>query len=197
MRVRPFSLRLVLPSLLIAFIVGAGVMSSRDTAYGHPGPHSHPEQRMLDKLNFRDAWWLQGEPPPQEPTPLIADNFDVLGHSDLGSLPGNFSHGDVWVHGDFAYVGSLECGHGVSIVDVSDLEEPRLIGTVAATENENTEDVVVRRVKTKKFRGDLLATGMQGPPARCFQFEPPPDGGPPPEPPHTEGGVQQIGRAHV
>ena len=190
MRVRPLSLRLVLPSLVTALSIAAGVLGSHDDASGHPGQHTHPGQQPLDKYNFRDAWWLQGEPPPQEPTPLVADNFEVLGHSDLGRPAGVDSHGDVWVHRNFAYVGSLECGHGVSIVDVSDLEEPRLIGTLAATENENTEDVVVRRVRTKKFRGDLLATGMQGPPARCFQFEPPPDGGPPPEPPHSEGGVQ-------
>jgi len=185
MRTLPFrSLRLILPSFLIAFIVAAGLLASRDTASGHPGhPHAQ-DQVKLDELNIRDAWWLQSQPEPEQPADLVAENFDVLGHTDLGSSPGNFSHGDVWVHGDFAYVGSLECGHGVSIVDVSDLEEPRLLGTLAATEGENTEDVVVRRVKTKSFRGDLLATGMQS--FRCFQGEPPPD----PMPAPTEGGVQ-------
>jgi hypothetical protein len=183
-------LRRILPLFLAIFILAAGLLASQDVASGHPGDHSHPGRQALDKHNWRDAWWLHGDHPPLEPSPLIADNFEVHGHSDLGVPPGTDAHGDVWAHGDFAYVGSLICGRGVSIVDVSDLDEPQLIGTLAATPDENTEDVVVRRVKTKRFKGDLLAVGMQGPPARCFFPEAPPDEGPSPEPPHTEGGVQ-------
>lgn len=41
-------------------------------------------------------------------------------------------NGDVWVHGNFAYVGTwaIPCGGtGVRIVDVSDLRNPELIAT--------------------------------------------------------------------
>ena len=50
-------------------------------------------------------------------------NFRVLGHNDLGLSESN---GDVWVHGNFAYVGTWAdpCnGRGVKILDVSDLSE--------------------------------------------------------------------------
>src|SRR3990172_662092 len=95
------------------------------------------------------------------PAAAVADNFKVLGHHDLGALDTN---GDVWAHGNFAYVGtwSIPCsGLGVKVVDVSDLRAPRMIGRVAARAGTSAEDVVVRRVKTRYFRGDLLAVGIQ------------------------------------
>lgn len=36
-------------------------------------------------------------------TGVVARNFEVLGHNDLGNRDTN---GDVWVHGNFAYVGT-------------------------------------------------------------------------------------------
>jgi len=93
--------------------------------------------------------------------PLVENNFRVLGHSDLGGLDTN---GDVWVHGAYAYVGtwSAPCdGRGVKIVDVSDLENPQLIGRLGARPGTSAEDVVVRRVSTPFFSGDLLALGIQ------------------------------------
>jgi len=95
------------------------------------------------------------------PAAAVADNFKVLGHHDLGALDTN---GDVWAHGNFAYVGtwSIPCsGLGVKVVDVSNLGAPRLIGRLAARPGTSAEDVVVRRVKTQLFRGDLLAVGIQ------------------------------------
>ena len=94
-------------------------------------------------------------------TAMVANNFRVLGHDDLGAVD---THGDVWVHGDFAYVGtwSEPCsGLGVKIVDVSNLRAPRMIGRLAAREGTSAEDVVVRSVRTPYFHGDLLATGIQ------------------------------------
>ena len=73
-------------------------------------------------------------------------------------------NGDVWVHGDFAYVGTwvIPCnGRGVKIVDVSKLRHPQLIGTAAARRGTSAEDLVVRRVSTPSFSGDLLAVGIQ------------------------------------
>ncbi|HSE80748.1 MAG TPA: hypothetical protein VLA87_03510 [Gaiellaceae bacterium] len=97
----------------------------------------------------------------QDPGQMIVRNFKVLGHHDLGRTEMN---GDVWVHGDFAYVGTwvIPCnGRGVKIVDVSKLRHPQLIGTAAARRGTSAEDLVVRRVSTPSFSGDLLAVGIQ------------------------------------
>ncbi len=96
---------------------------------------------------------------------MIADNFKLLGHHDLGLTDVN---GDVWVHGNFAYVGTwaIPCGGtGVRIVDVSDLRNPELIATAGGREGTDAEDMVVRRVSTPSFSGDLLAIGIQ----RCSE----------------------------
>ena len=92
---------------------------------------------------------------------MIAHNFKVLGHHDLGRPEMN---GDVWVHGNFAYVGTwaIPCsGRGVKIVDVTKLRRPELIATAAARRGTSAEDLVVRRVSTASFSGDLLAVGIQ------------------------------------
>ena len=92
---------------------------------------------------------------------VVADNFRVLGHNDLGETETN---GDVFVHGNFAYVGTWRdpCnGRGVKIVDVSDLRDPRLIGTLASRAGTSAEDMVVRRVSTPFFSGDLIGVGIQ------------------------------------
>jgi len=91
----------------------------------------------------------------------ITRNFRLLGHHDLGMADVN---GDVWVHNDFAYVGTwaIPCdGTGVRIVDVSDLRNPELVATVPGRDGTDSEDVVVRRVSTPSFSGDLLAVGIQ------------------------------------
>jgi len=100
----------------------------------------------------------------------VARNFKLLGHNDLGAEDTN---GDVWAHGDFAYVGTWgdPCnGRGVKIVDVSDLRDPRFVGTVGSRTGTSAEDVVVRRVSTASFGGDLLAVGIQS----CGEEAPPP-----------------------
>lgn len=91
----------------------------------------------------------------------LARHFKVLGHQDLGLLDTN---GDVWSHGNFAYVGTwaVPCnGRGVKIVDATNLREPRLIGTLASRPGTSAEDMVVRRVSTPFFSGDLLGVGIQ------------------------------------
>ncbi|GIU98710.1 MAG: hypothetical protein KatS3mg014_0326 [Actinomycetota bacterium] len=91
----------------------------------------------------------------------ILEGFTVVGHADLGATDVN---GDVWVHGDHAYVGtwSQPCtGLGVKIVDVSDPSSPVVRGRVAGMPGTSAEDVVVRHVSTPWFTGDLLAAGIQ------------------------------------
>lgn len=97
------------------------------------------------------------------PAPLIADNFDVLGHANLG---GGVPNGDVWFFdhggavGKFAYVGtwSAQCtGQGAKIVDVNDPTKPKWEGFVGRRANSSNEDVVVRRIGDR----DVLGIGVQ------------------------------------
>ena len=72
-------------------------------------------------------------------------------------------NGDIWVHGQYAYVGNWldPCtGNGVRVVNVADPRRPRLVGTLAARAGTWAEDPVVRRVSTAHFTGDLLAVGI-------------------------------------
>ena len=102
---------------------------------------------------------------------VVTNNFQVLGHHDLGLEDTN---GDVWVHENFAYVGTWAdpcTGRGVKIIDVSDVTAPQFIGTLAAREGTSAEDMVVRSVSTPSFTGDLMGVGIQ----RCFTEEDPTD----------------------
>lgn len=78
-------------------------------------------------------------------------------------IPGGL-HGDVWAHGDFAYVGTWSgpCpGTGVKVVDVSDTAHPVQVATLGGYPNTSAEDMEVISVHTAAFTGDLLATGLQ------------------------------------
>jgi hypothetical protein len=97
------------------------------------------------------------------PAPLVADNFELLGHANLG---GGVPNGDVWFHdhggtvGKFAYVGtwSAQCtGQGAKVIDVNDPTKPRWEGFVGARKNSSNEDVVVRRIGNR----DVLGIGVQ------------------------------------
>jgi len=145
--------------IIIILIVGVQAASA-----GSP-PNSKRDfglQNALNALNDRArAYGLVNQGPPSDPTPGLAENFEVLGHNDLGAQDTN---GDVWVHGDFAYVGTWAdpcTGRGVKIIDVSDLSAPRVIGALAKRSGTSAEDMVVRHVSTPFFTGDLLAVGIQ------------------------------------
>jgi hypothetical protein len=96
-------------------------------------------------------------------SPLVADNFTVLGHANLG---GGVPNGDVWFYdhggsvGKFAYVGtwSAQCtGQGAKIVDVNNPRQPKWEGYVGARKGSSNEDVVVRRIGGR----DVLGIGVQ------------------------------------
>jgi hypothetical protein len=97
------------------------------------------------------------------PSPLVANNFTLLGHSNLG---GGVPNGDVWFYnhggsvGKFAYVGtwSAQCtGQGAKIVDVNNPRQPKWEGYVGARKGSSNEDVVVRRIGDR----DVLGIGVQ------------------------------------
>ena len=97
------------------------------------------------------------------PTPLVTDNFEVLGQENLG---GGVPNGDVWFFdhggsiGKFAYVGSwsAQCtGDGAKIVDVNDPTNPKWEGFVGTRKGSSNEDIVVRRIGSR----DVLGIGVQ------------------------------------
>ncbi len=50
---------------------------------------------------------------------------------------------------------------GIRIVTLSDPAQPQVVSSVAAISGTSQEDVVVRRIETPHFAGDLLAAGIQ------------------------------------
>jgi len=164
-------------TIAVVLLALVGSVAVRD-ASADPPPNAKRDgglQNALDAFNNRafqgfhgsrpNAYGLLNQAPPSDATPLIADNFDVLGHNGLGGSD-TFKFGDVWVHGDFAYVGSFgsfgDCTQrGVAIIDVSDLTAPRVVGALATPLGTDGQDVVVRHVSTEAFSGDLAAVGIQ------------------------------------
>ncbi len=153
--------RLRLASSALAAI--ALLCVAQPAASSPPPPNSYGGlQNALNRLNDRArAYGLANHAPPSTTTGASATNFQILGHNDLGNRD---TDGDVWVQGNFAYVGTWEVpctGRGVKIVDVSDLTAPKMIGALAARPGTSAEDMVVRHVSTPFFTGDLLAVGLQ------------------------------------
>lgn len=103
---------------------------------------------------------------------MRTNNMTVVGHSDLG---GRGLNADIWEHRGFAYVGvwSGTCpANGVKVADVRNPSNPRLVSRLRNPARTSAEDVVVRHVENKRFRGDLAVVGIQtcGNPTRSPVF---------------------------
>ncbi len=94
------------------------------------------------------------------------DNFKLVAHTNLDGFA---DYGDVYAHGDFAYVGS-RCGDenrggdGVQVVNISKPHRPRLVSELSNPRYTRAEDVTVLKVHTSAFRGTLAVVGIQA----CF-----------------------------
>lgn len=161
--------RLSRRSLLgIHFALALALAAQPLLAAGPPDKADPGLQNALDSLNGRArAYGVANHAPPSSPPgePAVLDGFELVGHNALGARDTN---ADVWVHEDYAYVGTwaFPCtGRGVKIIDVSDPGAPRVIGSAAARQGTSAEDVVVRKVQTASFVGDLMVVGIQ----RCGQ----------------------------
>ncbi|HET7686386.1 MAG TPA: hypothetical protein VFM19_08295, partial [Candidatus Limnocylindria bacterium] len=137
-------------TLLAILSLAAQPVSARDPESG----------RVEDFWNHRR---VPGTETSSAPAALVANNFEVLGHANLG---GGVPNGDVWFFdhggsvGKFAYVGtwSGQCtGQGAKIIDVNDPTRPRWTGFVGARAGSSNEDVVVVRIGDR----DVLGIGVQ------------------------------------
>ncbi|HEV2779075.1 MAG TPA: hypothetical protein VGX25_06690 [Actinophytocola sp.] len=100
------------------------------------------------------------------PAGTVLDNFKFVGHSPLDGFN---DYGDLYAHGDFAYVGSrcsptAQGGAGVQVVDISQPKHPRLVSELPNPPFTRAEDVTVLDVRTPTFTGALAVVGIQA----CF-----------------------------
>src|SRR6187549_494820 len=109
---------------------------------------------------------MAGEPlSPQEGAdlPMTLEHFEFVGHSELDGFA---DYGDVWGHGNYAYVGS-RCGEdgrggdGVQVVSLRDAEHPSVVSTLSNRPDTRVEDVVVIHVDAPTFSGELAVVGVQ------------------------------------
>src|SRR5215213_7809988 len=90
-------------------------------------------------------------------------NTEVGGHL---APPQSGGFGDVWAHKNVAYLGSLrqeDCDppNGVWAIDLQDPARPRALASFAKFPGSDGEDVWVGSVRTRAFKGDLAAVGLQ------------------------------------
>jgi hypothetical protein len=145
MRVVRSSVTAIVPALLVvASLAGVSIARGSDEPKGF---EAHESKQFA------------AGPPSQ----LVADNFDVLGHVNLG---GGSPNGDVFFFdhggeiGKYAYVGtwSSPCsGHGIKIVDVNDPTQPKVVALAGGRTGISNEDVVVREIGDM----DVLGIGVQ------------------------------------
>jgi hypothetical protein len=112
-------------------------------------------------------------PPPasgvQEQQPKTR-NTEVVGHL---APPQNGGYGDVWAHKDVAYLGNLrqaDCrpANGIWAIDLEDPAKPRALTSFAKFPGSDGEDVWAGSIRTRAFKGDLAAVGLQ----RCSRQGP-------------------------
>lgn len=138
--------------LLTAFVLVVLVPGSLAGATAAP---PHVGAVLQDRIESA----LHGVVPEHGATPAAGRHTQGLGSLAVAPITG-----DVWSHGDYAYVGAwgLPCdGRGVSIVDVSNPAAPLRVAAAAGYPHTSAEDMEVMHVATADFTGDLLAVGIQ------------------------------------
>lgn len=168
----------LLALMLVAMMVVGGGIAQASPGHDHGDEHEHPEEHGV----FPGENFSQPPGPDPEPAPQArAKNIQVLGHAN----PGGFN-ADVVAHRGYAYLGSWGnisdpdrfCpSQGVRVYDLKNPANPTLVSTFADGVSEPdvagtwTEKVIVRRVNTASFTGDLAAVSFQNcrPEAETFR----------------------------
>ncbi|HXF70072.1 MAG TPA: CHRD domain-containing protein, partial [Thermoflexus sp.] len=128
-------------------------------------PEVDPDQALLE-ANARLI--ASGARPSFDRAPRLR-NLRLVGSLSLGGF-----NADVWGHRGFAYVGTWGTAArpdtcpatGVKVIDLADPANPQWVATVPGRPGTSSEDMVVARINTRFFHGDLLAVGIQ----RCVPF---------------------------
>jgi hypothetical protein len=146
-------MRRSLAALAAAFIL---LLTIGAQAVADPTP-APDAGRRLDRL---------AEGATAKPSAATLDNFRLVGHS---TLDGFGDYGDVYAHGDHAYVGSrcgpqAQGGAGVQVVDIANPARPRLVSKLVNDAFTRAEDLTVIDARTPSFRGALAVVGIQA----CF-----------------------------
>lgn len=114
-----------------------------------------------------DIEWISPDSPEAQGS---ARNMVAVGHDDLG---GRGYNADVWVHEQYAYVGSWGfsdwaakerfCPNdGVAVVDTRDPAHPRQVATLTSPARTSAEDVVVKTLRHGPLAGrDIAVVGIQ------------------------------------
>jgi hypothetical protein len=97
---------------------------------------------------------------------VTQDNFQLVAHAPLDGFG---DYGDVYAHGDYAYVGSRcgaehQGGDGVQVVDISRPSRPRPVSKLPNPPFTRAEDLTVVDAKTPSFSGAIAVVGIQA----CF-----------------------------
>jgi hypothetical protein len=134
-----------------------------------PGGHELSPADTMEKGDAGRVYAAQdlepGEPGPPPPMAARQGELVQIGHFDPGK-----SVADVWAHERVAYLGSWagSClASGVTAVDLRNPSEPTPLSAFADGESNPalagswTEKVIVQRVSTRSFRGDLAAVSFQ------------------------------------
>src|SRR5438552_15780205 len=142
--------------LFIVFVAVLLLLGSVAPASPSPSRPPTPEQQ-LDRLirHLRAS--------PATPQRIVLNHFRLVGHSDLGA---DIDFGDVYGHGNYAYVGSrcgdhLQGGGGVRVVDISNPGSPQVVSTLANPTYTRAEDLTVLDVQAPTFTGALAVVGIQ------------------------------------
>ncbi len=155
--------RWTVPAGVAATALIFGGLGAPNPVTAHEGPdYRDPLASGAERVTPGPAWTA----------PMRTNNMTVVGHSDLG---GRGLNADIWEHRGYAYVGvfSGTCpANGVKVADVSNPRHPRLVSRLHNPARTSAEDVVVRHVENRHFRGDLAVVGIQtcGNPTRSPVF---------------------------
>jgi hypothetical protein len=152
-------------ALISVVILGSALLGSGGSASGQPKPPpasqaQDPGQR-LDQMIHRLA-----QAKAARTSGATLNNFRLVGHAPLDGFG---DYGNLYAHGDFAYVGSRcgaqhQGGDGVQVVDISHPSRPRTVSTLPNPAYTRAEDVKVQEVHTPSFTGVLAVVGIQA----CF-----------------------------
>jgi len=141
-------LSLLMLALAVVVLVPTTLASASKTT---TDPYAALQERVRSSL-------LRVEQPKGN-TPAAGRQTRELGNAAVAAV-----NGDVWAHGNYAYVGAWAepCdGRGVRILDVSNPASPTQVATAAGYPNTSAEDMQVLSVSTASFTGDLLGVGIQ------------------------------------